>query len=289
MHLRMTGTLLYDPPPGTPLHARALRPRRRPRAALLRPAALRHRRAGARRRRAATRSSPPGSASSRSTARSTGAALRALARGRRAPIKAFLLDQRRDRRRRQHLRRRGAVPRADPPAAPGRPLTRAQYDALARRRARRADRRPRRGRRDDRRLPPPRRRRRRLPGRVPRPPPRGRAVPALRHDDPQVRRRRARDLRLRALPAAAASATQACLRSSAGGRSVGRRQLAEAADAARRRRGSAGRSSSRCVCGQLRAAVRVLREIDLVELEPARVPAAPWRARRTSRGRSCRR
>ena len=52
----------------------------------------------------------------------TGAALRAMARGRRAPIKAFLLDQRRVAGVGQHLRRRGAVPRADPPAAarPGR-------------------------------------------------------------------------------------------------------------------------------------------------------------------------
>ena len=70
MHLRMTGTLLYDPPPGTPVRARALGPRRRPRAALLRPAALRHRRAGARDARRATRSSPPAWGSSRSTASS---------------------------------------------------------------------------------------------------------------------------------------------------------------------------------------------------------------------------
>ena len=42
-----------------------------------------------------TRSSPPGSASSRSTSEFTGAHLYALARTSRAPIKAFLLDQKR--------------------------------------------------------------------------------------------------------------------------------------------------------------------------------------------------
>src|SRR5205814_730339 len=47
------------------------------------------------------------------------------------------------------------------------------------------------------------RRLRLLPGRVPRPPPRGRPVPALRRPGAQARRRRARHLRLRALPAAA--------------------------------------------------------------------------------------
>ena len=47
-----------------------------------------------------------------------------------------------------------------------------------------------------------RRRQGRVSARVPRPPPRGRAVPGVRRRDPQVRRRRARDLRVRALPAA---------------------------------------------------------------------------------------
>ena len=50
MHLRMTGTLLYDPPPDAPYERVRFAPRRRPRAALLRPAPLRHRRARARRR-----------------------------------------------------------------------------------------------------------------------------------------------------------------------------------------------------------------------------------------------
>ena len=57
--------------------------------------------------------------------------LRAQARGRTAPVKAFLLDQRRDRRRRQHLRRRGAVPGGHPPAAPRRSGCRGeQYERL---------------------------------------------------------------------------------------------------------------------------------------------------------------
>ena len=94
MHLRMTGTLLLDPPPRPPLRPRALRPRRRRTSCA-----------------SATRGAS-GPASSRSGPRRrdaffaarlglepladelTGAALRALARGRRAPVKAFLLDQR---------------------------------------------------------------------------------------------------------------------------------------------------------------------------------------------------
>ena len=84
-------------------------------------------------------------------------------------------------------------------------LTRAQCGAAARRRscealqagidARGAS---------DRRLPPHRRRQGLLPGPLPRPPARGRAVPALRHDDREDRRGRPRHVRLRALPAAPA-------------------------------------------------------------------------------------
>ena len=163
----------YDPPPDTPYQRVRFDARRRPRAALLRPAALRHRRAGARasaalRRRSSTRRlgvEPLGG-------ELTGARCEALARGRRAPVKAFLLDQRRIAGVGQHLRRRGAVPRADPSAAPGRQPRRAtQCDGAGATRSRARSRRgPRRRRRDDRRLPPPRRRRGRLPERVPRPP-----------------------------------------------------------------------------------------------------------------------
>ena len=58
-----------------------------------------------------------------------------MARGRTAPIKAFLLDQRHDRGRRQHLRRRGAVPRGRPSAAPGRAPDARAVRAAARRRS----------------------------------------------------------------------------------------------------------------------------------------------------------
>ena len=68
----------------------------------------------------------------------TGEALRRMARGRRAPVKAFLLDQRRIAGVGQHLRRRGALPRAHPSAAPGRqPHARAVRRAGAARCARR--------------------------------------------------------------------------------------------------------------------------------------------------------
>ena len=86
-------------------------------------------------RRRSRRSSPPGSASSRSSRDFTAAALRALARGSRAPVKAFLLDQERVAGVGQHLRRRGAVPGAHPPAAPADRLTRGADRGAARRRA----------------------------------------------------------------------------------------------------------------------------------------------------------
>ena len=95
MHLRMTGDAALRPAAGHAVRARALGPRRRPRAALLRPAALRHRRAGARDARRSTRSSPRRLGLEPLDGELTGEHLRALARGRRAPVKAFLLDQRR--------------------------------------------------------------------------------------------------------------------------------------------------------------------------------------------------
>ena len=158
VHLRMTGTLLLDPdePAAQPRLVRA----RRPPARVHRPAALRHRRAGARRGRAGRRSSPRGSGSSRSE----------HGLHRRAPLRARAHLARADqgvparpearRRRRQHLRRRGALPRAHPPAAAGQPAH-ARADRRAARRGRRvAGGRDRGQGRHDRRLPRPLRRQR---------------------------------------------------------------------------------------------------------------------------------
>ena len=131
--------------------------------------------------------------------------LRAMARGRQAPIKSFVLDQRRIagvgniyadealfRARIHPLRATGTLSGAAAGGASGRDRGRA----------------PGRDRgqgRDDRRLPPRRRRPRLVSGPVPRPPARGRAVPAVRDHDPQAGGRRAGDLRVRALPAQAAA------------------------------------------------------------------------------------
>ena len=125
-------------------------------------------------------------------------------RNRRAPIKAVLLDQRR-------IAGVGNIyanealfrARIHPLREAGR-LKRAQVAALRDAVVASLRGRPRRGRGHDRRLPPPRRRQGRVSERVPRARPRRRAVPRLRHGDPQVRRGRARDLRVRDLPAAPA-------------------------------------------------------------------------------------
>jgi formamidopyrimidine-DNA glycosylase len=126
--------------------------------------------------------------------------LRALARASRAPVKAFLLDQRKiagvgniyaD----EALHRAGIHP--ERPANRLKPAqVAALRDAVV---ASLADGIACQG-GDDRRLPPPRRRPRGLPGRVPRAPARGRAVPRVRDARAQARGRRAGDLRLRALP-----------------------------------------------------------------------------------------
>ena len=112
----------------------------------------------------------------------------------------------------------------------------------------------RRARREHRRLPPRRRRARRLPGPVPRAPARGRAVRAVRDDDRQDGRCRARHVRVRDLPAPAtarAPGGQARLASPNGRRSSSsqarrcRRRPAprRSRRAAARRRAPAGRSS----------------------------------------------
>jgi formamidopyrimidine-DNA glycosylase len=94
MHLRMTGTLLYDPPPGTPYERvrfalddghelRFCDPRRFGTGELALGAAARDAFFAAR------------LGLEPLDGELTGAALRGMARGRRAPVKAFLLDQRR--------------------------------------------------------------------------------------------------------------------------------------------------------------------------------------------------
>ena len=139
----------------------------------------------------------------------TAEALRALARGRRQPVKAFLLTQERVAGRGQHLRRRGAVPRPDPPAAPGRHAAAPAGRGAPGRRGGDARGRHRREGRLDRRLPPRGRRAGLLPGPLPRAHARGRALPALRHHDQEAARRGARDLRLPPLPASPAPARPA--------------------------------------------------------------------------------
>ena len=279
------------------VRARALRPRRRPRPALLRPAALRHRRACDRRPARAMRSWPPGWGSSRSRASSPAPRCSAW-RAAGAP------------RSRRSCSTSGGSPGvgniyADEalfrarihPLRPAGRLTRAQWEALAAGGPRRARRRSRGGRGDDRRLPRRRRRPRLLPGRVPRPPPPGRAVPGVRDAGGQARGRRARDLRVRALPAAAEAAPPA-----GGGEAVS--QLARSA--ARRPARSAATSSREAaehlaldddlreadhprLLDQLGASGRVLCQIDLLVAQAAARRAGPWRGRRRSRARSSRR
>ena len=177
MHLRMTGTLLYDPAAGPAAYARALRARRRPRLTFVDP------------RRFGTGELALGTAAleaffaARLGVEPFGASSRpsACARRRAPPRAGQGLPARpaAGRRRGQHLRRRGALPRAHPPAAPGRaPDPRAARARCATaswpslRAGMAAERRL------DRRLPPPRRGARLLPGPVPRPPPGGEPCPA---------------------------------------------------------------------------------------------------------------
>ena len=169
MHLRMTGTLLYDPPPGTPYERvrwvlddghelRFCDPRRFGTGELALGRAARDAFFAAR------------LGLEPLDGELTGEALRRMARGRRAPVKAFLLDQRRiagvgniyaD----EALFRARIHPLRAAGSAHARAVRRAGADG-----ARRAAGRPRGRGRDDRRLPPRRRRPGRLPERVPRPP-----------------------------------------------------------------------------------------------------------------------
>ena len=200
MHLRMTGTLLYDAPPDAPLRARALRALRLARRELLRPAPLRDR--PARARRAGARGVPR---------RSPG---RRAARCRlhdRAPVPADAQEARADqggparpapgRGRRQHLRQRGAVPCPGAPAARGAPAQARPGRGAARRRRRprwRPASTPAAPRSTTSAIPTASRARFRTSSSCTAA---RRAVPGLRRRDREVRRRRARDLRVRVLPA----------------------------------------------------------------------------------------
>ncbi len=99
--------------------ARPLRARRRARALVHRPAPLR-RGLPDRRRRPRRRASTKLGVEPLSRRVHAGGAGRRWRPGRTAPLKSFLLDQSRRRRGRQHLRRRGALPRPPAPALAGR-------------------------------------------------------------------------------------------------------------------------------------------------------------------------
>ena len=206
LHLGMTGQIFGAGVPGVRLlsstrrrlaHARgaaaglpagqahapaaALR-RRRPRRLLPRRAQVRQGAAADGRR--APRSGSSGSAPTRSRASGT----RALRGGPHAPRADQDAAARpvAARRRRQHLRGRGALPGAAcGPTRPGRRVTRAECERIAARHPPGAAALDRDRRQQHQRLRPARRQLRRLPGRAPRLRPRGRALPALPHADPR--------------------------------------------------------------------------------------------------------
>ena len=157
MHLRMTGTLLYDPPPGTPYERvrwvlddghelRFCDPRRFGTGELALGTAARDAFFAGR------------LGLEPLDGELTGEALRRMARGRRAPVKAFLLDQRRIAGVGNIYADEALFRARIHPLRPAGSLTRAQCDALAVavREALQAGLAA--GRRDDRRLPPRRRR-----------------------------------------------------------------------------------------------------------------------------------
>ena len=193
MHLRMTGNLLLtDDGAEDPAHLRVtIDPGRRPPPAVRRRAPLRDRRRPARERRAGATTSTSRLGVEPLSADFTAEALRALARGRKQPVKAFLLNQ-------ERIAGVGNIyadealfrARIHPLRPVGR-LKRDQIEALRGCGGRVARARHRLQGRLDRRLPPRRRRARQLPGPLPRPHARGRAVPALRDADREAARRRA--------------------------------------------------------------------------------------------------
>ena len=134
----------------------------------------------------------------------TAEALQALAMKKKQPVKAFLLTQ-------QRVAGVGNIYADEAlfrakihPLRPVGTLKPDQIAALKDAVIAGPERRHRRQGRHDRRLPPPRRRRGLVPGPLPDPPARGRAVRALRPHRQEDARRRARDLRVRELPAEAA-------------------------------------------------------------------------------------
>ena len=207
IHLRMTGRLHWQAGPpdgGRALPARALPPRRRQHPHLRRHAPLRPGLDRPRRRRASGR--PTGaraSASSRSRPASRRACWQGLLAGRRGPIKAVLLNQVLVAGLGNMYVDEALFRRASTPLRPAGTLDADEIRAPAPRDPRPAGRRGGGGRRVDRQLP-------RRPGGegvdagpAARPPARGRALPALRHDHPQDPRRPARHLLVPDLPAGA--------------------------------------------------------------------------------------
>ena len=174
------GDAALRPAAGHAVRARALGPRRRPRAALLRPAALRDRRAGARQRgaRRVLRRAPR--RSSRWTASSPARRCGRWRAGAAPRSRPSCSTSGASRAWATSTPTRRCSARASTRCARPARLTRAQCDALAQtvREALLAGLAA--GRRDDRRLPPRRRRPGRLPERVPRPPAPRRAVSAVR-------------------------------------------------------------------------------------------------------------
>ncbi len=234
-HLRMTGTLLYDPavaPPHTHVIVRVRRrssPRVR-RSAPVRDGPSRFRCGGAGR-------VPVGS--DRDRAAHARVHHGAPARARPRPDRARQGVRARpapDRRRREHLRRRGAVPGPDPSAARGGPAHARRLGARARGNRGGAERRHRGQGRVNRRLPSRRRRAGLLPGPVPRAPPGRRGLPTVRSGDPQDRRGGKGDVRVRAVSAQAARCSSARRPSPHGSRerSLRREKLAEPSRAVRR-------------------------------------------------------